>query len=80
MAPFFGCEIHDALRALAHDSSLGEDGLLPSFFLRYWELLGERLRLAFQEVMHCGSLPETLSEALIFLIPKEGGSWWRFSS
>ena len=53
--------------------TVGEDGLLPSFFLRHWELLEEGLRLAFQEMMDSGVMPESLSEGLIFLIPKEGG-------
>ena len=51
----------------------GEDGLLSSFFLRHWELLEEGLRLAFQEMMDVGVMPQSLSEGLIFLIPKEGG-------
>lgn len=29
--------------------------------------------LAFQEMMDSGVMPETLSEGMIFLIPKEGG-------
>ena len=45
LAPFTSNELQDALRALARDSCLGEDGLLPSFFLRHWELLEEGLRL-----------------------------------
>lgn len=73
LAPFYGCEIHDVLWALARDSCLGEDGLLPSFFLRYWDLLGAGLRLAFQEVMHCGSLPEVFSRGPYFSHPQGGG-------
>ena len=72
-APFSCCELAEATRALARDSCPGVDGLLPSFFLCYWDLLGEGLRLAFQEMMDVGLMPETLSEGLIFLIPKEGG-------
>ena len=73
LAPFTSSELHDALRALARDSCPGEDGLLPSFFLRHWELLEEGLQLAFQEMMDSGVMPKSLSEGLIFLIPKEGG-------
>lgn len=72
-APFSCCELAEATRALARDSCPGVDGLLPSFFLCYWDLLGEGLRLAFQEMMDVGLMPESLSEGLIFLIPKEGG-------
>ena len=45
LAPFTSSELHDALRALVRDSCPGEDGLLPSFFLRHWELLEEGLQL-----------------------------------
>ena len=34
----------------------------------------EGLWLAFQEIMERGTLPETLSEGMIFLMPKEGGN------
>lgn len=73
LTPFPSYELHDALCALARDSYPSEDGLLPSFFLRHWDLLEEGLRLAFQEMMDSGVMPESLSEGLIFLIPKEGG-------
>ncbi|KAI5075908.1 hypothetical protein GOP47_0009984 [Adiantum capillus-veneris] len=73
LIPFLGSELHDAIRALACDSYPGEDGLIPCFFLCYWEILEEGLWLAFQEVMDTGSLPESIAEGLIFLIPKEGG-------
>ena len=74
MTPFSEGELLDALRALPRDSCPGEDGLLPSFFMRYWEIIGPTMRLAFQEVMDTGHLPESLSEGLIYLIPKEGGN------
>ena len=73
LVPFSGPELHDALRAPSRDSCPREDGLLPSFFLRYWEILEPAMVQAFQEVMETGRLPEALSEGLIFLIPKEGG-------
>lgn len=41
-----GEELLDASRALARDSCLGEDGLPPSFFFRYWDLIAEGIRLA----------------------------------
>ena len=62
------------MRGLARDSCLGEDGLLPAFFIRHWETLEEGLRLAFQEIMERGTILELLSEGLIFLIPKDGGN------
>ena len=73
LAPFFELELYVALRALPWDSCSREDGLLPVFFVRHWDLLKDGLRLAFQEVMDSGVLPASLSQGLIFLIPKEGG-------
>lgn len=40
-------ELLGALRALAKDSWPDMDGLTPAFPLRYWEILSERLQLAF---------------------------------
>ena len=80
MAPFSSMELCDALRALPRDSCLGDDGLLPSFFLRHWETCGTGLRLAFQEVMETGRLSKSLSEGFIFLIPKEGEIWRRYDN
>ena len=73
LAPFTESELLDALRALPRDRCPGEDGLSPSFFLTHWDLLKEGLVLAFQEIMAEGVMPESLTEGLIFLIPKEGG-------
>ena len=73
VAPFTSRELLDALCGLARDSCPGEDGL-PAFFIRHWDTLGEGLRLAFQEIMERSTMPEMLSEGMIFLIPKEGGN------
>ena len=62
LAPLTSRELLDALRGLVRDSCPGEDGLLPAFFIRYWETLEEGLRLAFQEIMEGGTLPEAISE------------------
>ena len=50
-----------------------KDGLSPALFLSHWDLLKEGLLLAFHEIKDVGSMPESLIEGLIFLIPKEGG-------
>ena len=70
LVPFTCSELHEALCSLARDSCPGEDDLTPPFFLPYWELLGEGLRFAFQEMMDSGMMPETLSEGLIFSYPQ----------
>ena len=74
LAPFTSHELLDVLRGLVRDSCPREDGLLPTFFLSHWDLLKEGLQLAFQVIMDVGSMPESLTEGLIFLIPKEGGN------
>ena len=44
-----------------------------SFFLQHWELVSPGLRVLFQRVLDLGLMPESLTEGLIYLIPKEGG-------
>ena len=74
LAPFSETELLTALKALPRHSCPGRDGLSPIFFLEHWDLLKEGLLLAFQEIMDSGFMPESLSEGMIFLIPKEGGN------
>ena len=73
LAPFTELELYVAVRALPRDNCPGADGLLPVFFVQHWDLLKEGLQLAFEEVMNTGILPASLSDGLIYLIPKEGG-------
>ena len=72
-APLTGDELTTALMALPRGSCPGEDGLPVAFFVRYWEQLATGMRHAFQEILGSGVMPESLSEGLIHLIPKEGG-------
>ena len=73
LSPLTCEELAKALHALLRDSCPGEDGLGLRFFLQYWELVSPGLRALFQRVLDTGCTPESLTEGLIYLIPKEGG-------
>ena len=66
-------ELMEALRVLPRHSCPGEDGLTPTFFMRYWDILGQDLRKGFQHILDTGVMPEGFFEGLIFLIPKGEG-------
>lgn len=73
MDPFSSRNLNDALYALALENYFGGDGVLPCFFVQYWELLKEILGLAFQEAKDSEALLETYLKELNFLILMEGG-------
>ena len=47
-------ELWDALTILPKKSCLGEDGLPPSFFIKYWDILKEQLCDAYQLILKTG--------------------------
>eukprot|EP00250_Pteridium_aquilinum_P022375 c25362_g1_i1 orf=3-2321(-) len=73
LAPFSYEELERALVALPRGKCPGEDGLSVAFFMRFWPSLEQGICMAFQEIMDTGQMPESLTEGLIHLIPKEGG-------
>ena len=70
LQPFTIEELASALQDLPQHSCPGIDGLTPSFFLQYWDLIKEGLQQAFQMAFDSGHLPEAWGVGLIFLIPK----------
>ena len=72
-APLQEEEVAEAIRTLLHTSCLGEDGLSPTLFQEYWELVKTDLCQAFQDILDTGSIPTEVGEGLIFLIPKGDG-------
>ena len=75
LAPFTETELLDVFKALPKDRYPGENDPLLDFFLCHWDLLKERLQLAFQEIMDEGSRPKSLTQGLSFLVPNERGDW-----
>lgn len=73
LAPFTCIELHDALRTLSRDIFLGKDGLLPALHFEIVGPCGRGVAACFQEVMDRGALSESVTNGLIFLIPKGRG-------
>ena len=72
-APFGMDEIMLALTAIPTYLCPGLDGLPSSFFLKYWEVIGVDILSAIQAMYDSGDMPDSVSEGLIFLIPKGSG-------
>ena len=73
LLPITKQEVEHALQSLSNSSWPGLDGLTPSFYKKYWEILKEDLIAAYQHVFDSGEMPNFLSEGLIYLIPKGEG-------
>ena len=56
--------------SLSDNSCPGVDGLTPKFYKKYWGILKKDLRDAYQHMFESGEMPMSLSEGLIYLIPK----------
>ena len=73
VVPITELEVHKALHSLSDNSCPGVDGLTPRFYKKYWEILKDDLTAAFQHMFECGEMPMSVSEGLIYLIPKAEG-------
>ncbi len=67
---FTSDELLEALKSLPRHSCPGEDGLTPTFFIQYWDLLNLLICQGFQNIFSSGKMPEQISEGLIYLVPK----------
>ena len=50
-------EMREALQALPKHRSPFMDGLTPTLFLKYWDLIKLDLCTAYQQILHHGCLP-----------------------
>ena len=66
-------ELWDGLAKLPKQSCSGEDGLPPSLYIKYWNILKEQFSDAYKLILKTRHMPENLSEELIYLIPKRDG-------
>lgn len=65
-------DIAEAMSHLAPSKAPGSDGLSLEFYTTYNEILVPKLYELFMHIFKSGSLPKSMSEAFIVLIPKPG--------
>lgn len=70
--PFSAEEIIIAIEALKATSASGLDGFTGEFYKTYKDLLAPKLLEVYDEALSKSSLPPTLREAVIILLPKPG--------
>ena len=73
MQPLSPQEVFKAAKALAKDVCPGLDGLGVQWYIKYWDLIGEGLIKAYQQILDSGNMPEDWNEGLIYMIPKSSG-------
>ena len=65
-------EIHETLKCMHRDKSLGYDGLPMEFFLTFQDFIKDDILHMFKEDVYKGKLSPTMNRGLIQIIPKEG--------
>ena len=73
LLPLSTQEVFKAAKALAKDVCPGLDGLGVQWYLQYWDLIGEGLTKAYQQVLDSGHMPQEWNDGLIYMIPKSSG-------
>lgn len=71
-APISKEDIVEAMSYLNPSKAPGSDGLPLEFYTTYSETLVPKLYKLFSHIFITGSLPKSMSEAFIVLIPKPG--------
>lgn len=70
MSPISDEEVKAAIFAMHSDKAPGIDGLNPSFFQAYWNIVGKDVCMFCQKFFDTGELPGNLNTTLVCLIPK----------
>ena len=68
LQPLSPQEILKAAKALAKDVCPGLDGLGVQWYIQYWDLIGEELTKAYQQILDSGNMPQEWNEGLIYMI------------
>ena len=43
------------------------------WYIQYWDLIGEGLTKAYQQILTSGNMPQEWNDGLIYMIPKSSG-------
>lgn len=65
-------ELKAGLQAMAFGKSPGPDGVLPGFFLKFWDLISHEFTAMIHSSILRGMLPPNMNKGLIVLLPKDG--------
>ena len=68
LKPLSPQETLKAAKALAKDVCPGLDGLGVQWYIQYWDLIGEELTKAYQQILDSGNMPQEWNEGLIYMI------------
>ncbi|KAH9672066.1 reverse transcriptase domain-containing protein [Citrus sinensis] len=71
LAPFSAIEVKDAVFGMHPDKSPGPDGMNPTFYQKFWHIVGEDVVLACLKFLQDASFPVGLNDTSIVLIPKK---------
>ena len=63
-------EIKAALNQMHPTKAPGPDGMLPIFFQKYWDVVGQSVVSYVSQILNTGVMPPKLNETYICLIPK----------
>ena len=73
LAPLQPSEVLRAAKALGKDVCPGSDGMGVSWYIEYWDMIGNALTSAYQQILDQGFMPQEWPKGLIYLIPKGDG-------
>ena len=73
LAPLQPSEVLRAAKALGKDVCPCSDGMGVSWYIEYWDMIGNALTSAYQQILDQGFMPQEWTEGLIYLIPKGDG-------
>ena len=71
--PLQPSEVLVAAKALGKDVCPSIDGMGVSWYIEYWDMIGNVLTSAYQQILDQGYMPQEWTEGLIYLIPKGDG-------
>ena len=73
LKPLSPQETLKAAKTLATDVCPGLDWLGVQWYIKHWDLIGEGLTKAYQQILDSGNMPQDWNEGLMYIIPKSSG-------
>lgn len=68
--PFEDQEIKAVFLSVDTNRAAGPDGMTPTFFSKFWHIVGKDITEAIHSFFHSGFLLKSINETIISLIPK----------